>query len=120
MDNYVAINKRGDELISLQFVADSDVPFALGKKMSEIYEEAHMNGYNWEAFFKHYLSKSNPKFLEGASFASEIRNFIIYFQLTKENEVKLQKISDTIKSLVNNEAEVLRIVKEESGEIEWD
>lgn len=119
MADYVAISKYADS-ISVCLYNEDDKLLAIGNKMNEINEEAYMNGYNWEAFFNYYLEKYAPDVLEGMDTDPEAGMYAAYYELTPENEGRAEKFVEIIRSLVENEEELYRIVREEGDEIEWD
>lgn len=119
MADYVILDKS-DDSINVWFYNENDKPFAIGEKMYEINEEAYMNGYNWDALFNYYLAKHAPDVLNGMESDPEAGSYAAYYDLTPENEKRAEKFVDIIISLIENEEELYRIVREESDEIEWD
>lgn len=71
-------------------------------------------------FFNYYLGKNEPDILEDMDTDPEADMYTAYFPLTKENELKAEKFMEIIKSLIENEDELCRIIREEGDEIEWD
>ena len=110
---------KGKRKVSVCFDIQGDKPFAAGKKMNEIREEAYMNGYNWEAFFDYYLPKYAPDVIGGES-DPEAGMYVCNYGLTPENEAKAGKFAEIIRSLIKNEKELYRIVREEGESIKWD
>ena len=106
--------------ISVCFYIEQDKPLAIGDKMNEINKDAYMNGYNWEAFFDYYLSKYAPDVITGMDTDPEAGMYCAYYALTPENEVRAKKFEEIICSLIENEEELYRVVREEGGEIGWD
>jgi uncharacterized protein YfeS len=106
--------------ISVCFSNEQDKPFAIGEKMNAINEDAYMNGYNWDAFFNYYLSKYAPDVFEGLESDPEAGSYVAYYPLTPENEAKAQRFAEIIIELIEHEAELYRIVREEGDQIEWD
>ena len=51
-NEYVQIYTNGSGNIVLLFQNEVEKTLAIGEQMNEINEEAYMNGYNWDAFFK--------------------------------------------------------------------
>lgn len=92
MPDYVKVSKA-DDWIGVWFYNENDKPFAIGEKMCEINEYAYMNGYNWDAY---------------------------YGTVSEENEKKAQRFAEIIVSLIENEDELYRIVRENGNDIEWD
>ena len=87
MADYTAIIKHGGSL-SVCFYIEHDKPFAIGGKMSEINEEAYMNGYNREAFFDYCLPKYAPGVADGMETGPEAGVYAAYYPLTPENEAR--------------------------------
>lgn len=119
MPNIVNILKF-DDSISITFNIEDEKVMAIGDKMNEINDEAYMNGYNWEAFFNYYLENNAPELLDGMDTDPEAGMYCAYYDLTPENENKAQKFAEIITSLIENEQELYRIVREDGDSIEWD
>ncbi len=119
MKDYVAIVKY-EGGVSVCLYIESEKLFAIGEKMNEINDEAYMNGYNWEAFFNYYLEKNAPDVLKEMNTDPEADMYSAYYKLTSENEKRAEKFVEIIRSLVENEEELYRIVREEGNNIEWD
>ena len=54
MADYVQVFSIGEN-IEILLNAEHEKILALGEKMNAAYEEAYMNGYNWEALLQYYL-----------------------------------------------------------------
>lgn len=117
---YVQIYADGSGNIVLLFEDESDKPLAVGEKMNEINEDAYMNGYNWDAFFNYYLSQKAPDILDAMESDPEAGSYAVYFEDTKENELKAKRLADIIISLIEDEEEIYKIVRDKGDEIEWD
>ena len=88
--------------------------------MKEINDNAYMNGYNWEAFFNYYLSEYAPDVLNGMNADSEAGMYVAYYDLTFKNEARAERLVEIIRSLIENEDELYRIVRDEGEDIVWD
>lgn len=119
MTDYVKINKAGGR-IDLWFLNEDDEPFSVGEKLYAINKNAYMNGYNWNALFRHSLAKNNPELLEGLESDPEAGSYVAYYDMTGENEKKAGRFAEAIVSLIENEDDLFRLVREEGDEIEWD
>ena len=119
MSDYVKINKSGNR-VDVWFYNENDKPFVIGEKMYAINENAYMNGYNWDALFNYYLAKYAPDVLVGMDSDPEAGSYAAYYPLTPENEARAEKFVEIISSLIENEEELYRIVREEGDDIEWD
>ena len=109
-----------DDCAEVCFYIEHDNILAIGEKMNGIDENAYMNGYNWEAFFNYYLEQNAPELLEDLDCDSEAGMYAAYYPLSAENEKKGQKFGELIAHLMENEEELLQIVREHGDEIEWD
>ena len=119
MADYVSVYKY-DKWVGVSFNNEHDIPFAVGEKMNGENEMAYMNGYNWDAFFSFYLAQNAPELLEGLDRDPEAGSYAAYYKLSEENERKAQRFAEIIASLIENEDELCRIVREYGDEIEWD
>lgn len=119
MTDYVKVSKD-ENWIGVWFYNENDKPFSIGEKMGEINECAYMNGYNWDAFFNYYLTEHAPELLEGLDRDPEAGSYAAYYPPTEENEQKAERFARIIVSLIENEEEIYRIVREHGDEIEWD
>lgn len=119
MNDYVSVIKYGN-WVGVSFNNEHEKPFAIGEKMNAINEQAYMNGYNWDALFNYYLAENAPELLEGLEPDPEAGSYSAYYELSGENERKAQRFAELIASLIENEDELYRIVREKAGEIEWD
>ncbi len=119
LQGYTAVVKH-DNSVSVCFYIEHNKPFAIGEKMHKINKEAYMNGYNWEAFFNYYLPKYTPDIMEGMDTDPEAGMYVAYYDLTPENEMRAEKFVELIRSLMDNEDELYRIVREESEFILWE
>lgn len=119
MSDYVMVDTIPGETTMVCFYNEQDKPFAIGEKINKINQQAYMNGYNWEAFFNYYLSKHAPDILEGLQPDPEAGMYAAYYKPTLESEVKAHKFARIIRSLIENEEKVYRIIREEGAQIAW-
>lgn len=119
MADYVQVFPLGEK-IEVLLSAEHEKLLAIGEKMNAACEDAYMNGYNWEAFFGYYLQKAAPDILTGMKTDPEAGMYVAYWPLSPENEERAGRFEEIIRSLVEHEEELCRIVREEGGAIEWD
>jgi len=117
--NYVDVFKDETYITVRFYTIDPDI-MAIGKKMNAIHEDAHMNGYNWDAFLRYYLKKHSPDLLKEMDTDPEAGMYAAYYPTTTKNELRANKFAELIDSLLNQEEELYRIVKEEGNNINWD
>ena len=119
MKDYLQFIKN-DGIILVCFLIEEDKVLEIGDKMNEISEDAYMNGYNWEAFIHYYLKNHHPEILENMETDSEAGTYVAYYTDTPENEKKAEKLAAIIEELVENEARLYEIVRNEGSDINWE
>lgn len=119
-NEYVKIYANDSGSIVLLFENETEKILAIGERMNEINEETYMNGYNWDAFFNYYLAKNAPDILENKESDPEAGSYAAYFEDTRENEERAKRFADIIISLIENEEDLYKILREKGDEIEWD
>ena len=116
---YLGIDTQDGQII-LSFENEDEIVIKIGEKINEINEDAYMNGYNWDAFFRYYLAKNAPDILNGMKSDTEAGSYTIYFKDTAKNKRKAKRLAEIIVSLIENEEDLYRIIREKGHEIKWD
>lgn len=119
MADYVQVFSIGEN-IEVLLNAEHEKILALGEKMNAAYEEAYMNGYNWEALLQYYLEKNAPDILTDMKTDPEAGMYVAYWPLSPENEERANRFEEIIRSLAEHEEELCRLVREEGSSIQWD
>lgn len=119
MKDYVSAMKYKDT-VSVYFDVEAEKPFALGERLNAVCDMAYMNGYNWAALLDWYLGQTDPALLEGLEADPEAGTYVALYPLSPENEAKAERLAGIVRSLVEGEDELFRIVQEHGGDIEWD
>lgn len=119
MSDYITIFTYRNK-VSLLLQASDEKIMTLGEKLEALCPNAYMNGYNWEALLQYYLEKNDPDILTGMDSDPEADMYEGHWPLTPENEARANRFADIIRSLVEQEEELCRFVKEYCEEIEWD
>lgn len=119
MENYIKIFKYDDDISVCFFIDHKDI-MAIGEKMEAINENAYMNGYNWEAFFRCYLEKKAPELLKNYDTDSEACTFVAIYPATSFGQKQAKILKELIESLVKNEEILYQFVCDYGNEIEWD
>lgn len=78
-----------------------------------------MNGYNWDALIRHYLKNNAPDILDAMDTDPEAGLYDAYFKESDANRDKAKRLADMLTSLIDNEQELCRIVREEGDKINW-
>lgn len=102
------------------FYIENPKVMAVAEKMEELCEEAYMNGYNWEAFFNCYLAINAPELLEGMKTDPEAGMYVVYYDLTPENEAKVAQFNELIHKLVEEPELLCDFMREHAWDIDWD
>jgi Immunity protein 51 len=119
MSDYAKILKH-DNRISICFYIEQKRILEIGEKINELNENAYMNGYNWEAFFNYYLPTYFPDVAVNMETDPEAGMYVAYYELTNENEKRVEKFLSLIENLIENENKLLDLIKNEGEFIEWD
>lgn len=119
MCEYLDINSDREN-ISLIFHIENKKITEIGKNIEKINPDAYMNGYNWEAFLNYYLKRQSSDVLEDMDSDPEAGMYIAYYDNTPKNIVKINKLEEIIKYLIENPDDIYEIVREHGDEIEWD
>ena len=119
MADYVTVFQYENK-VGLILQAAAGPVFSLGQKLEAVCPEAYMNGYNWDALFRYYLEKNNPDILIGMDTDPEADMYEAHWSLSPESEARAKRFEAIIRSLVEQEEELCRIVREEGSAIEWD
>lgn len=117
--SYVRIIDDGDGVINVLLEVEHDKVLELGDRLGEINEAAYMNGYNWDALIRHYLKNNAPDILEAMDTDPEAGLYDAYFKESDANRDKAKRLADMLTSLIDNEQELCRIVREEGDKINW-
>ena len=110
-----------EEYITVSFDAGNDDIMAIGEKMNEMYDEAYMNGYNWDAFMNCYLEQNAPEILEVIDSDPEADMYSVYFEdVSDENKELAEKLVQIIDDLLSSEARIISFLESNADVIEWD
>ena len=109
-----------DDLISLCIYNEHDQLFALGERINARFEEAYMNGYNWEALISFYVAKHDPSLLSGVEPDPEAGMFSAHMSYSAENLEKMKRYEALVRSMLKDEGELMAFIAENEDEIAWD
>ena len=109
-----------DDQISVCFYIENPEIMDIGEQLSEIDENAYMNGYNWEALLNCYIENNAPELLDTFETDSEAGLYAAYFENTGEGKTNAETLAEIITSLTENTEKLFDFVREYGGEIEWD
>ena len=90
-------------------------------KVSEINEEAYLNGHGWAALIESYLENNYPELYEDYDSDPEAGGYVgRYFGNTKENWEKIRKVAEIVEDLIENEEKIYKYIEENGDDIFWD
>ena len=90
-------------------------------KVSEINEEAYLNGHGWAALIESYLENNYPELYEDYDSDPEAGGYVgRYFGKTKENWEKIRKVAEIVEDLIENEEKIYKYIEENGDDIFWD
>ena len=91
------------------------------EKVSEINEEAYLNGHGWAALIESYLENNYPELYEDYDSDPEAGGYVgRYFGNTKENWEKIRKVAEIVEDLIENEDKIYKYIEENGDDIFWD
>jgi hypothetical protein len=106
--------------ISLCVYNEHDGLLALGKKISERFEAAYMNGYNWDALIRYYVASVDPDLMNEVETDPEAGMFSAYMSYSPENLAKMKQFESHVRSMLADEAALMTFIEQNYDEIEWD
>jgi len=106
--------------ISVCVFNEQDGLFALGERINAQFEQAYMNGYNWDALIKFYVAKNDPELMKHVETDPEAGMFSAYMSHSDENLSKMKQFEAHVRKLVSDENQLMQFIQENENEIEWD
>jgi hypothetical protein len=106
--------------ISVCVYNEQDGLLSLGEKINAHFEDAYMNGYNWDALIRFYMASIDPNLMEEVETDPEAGMFSAYMSYSPENLVKMKRFKSHILTMLADEASLMEFIKEHYSEIEWD
>jgi len=106
--------------ISVCVYNENDGLFQLGERINERFEDAYMNGYNWDALISFYFKKVDPDLMQGVKTDPEAGMFSAYMPHSSENLDRMKRFESHVRQLVSDEAALMKLIEDNVEEIEWD
>lgn len=106
--------------ISVCVYNEKDEIFELGERINERFEEAYMNGYNWDALIRFYVGTVDPDLMQEVNTDPEAGMFSAYLPYSEENLGKMRRFESHVRDLVADEAVLFKFIEGNCGDIEWD
>ena len=119
-DSIKLIEMPEHDSISLCVYCEKDDLFALGNRINEKYEEAYMNGYNWDALISYYVGKKDPDLMSEIETDPEAGMFAAYMSYSPENVNKMKSFEVHVQDLLSSEKELMAFIEANHQKVEWD
>lgn len=94
--------------------------FELGERIGEKYEDAYMNGYNWDALIRFYVAQADPKLMTNIDTDPEAGSFSAYTSFSDENLEHMKAFRQLVLQMVADEEKLMAFIETHYDEIEWD
>ena len=105
--------------ISVCLYNENDEVFEIGERIHATYEEAYMNGYNWDALIR-FFGKVDPDLVADFRTDPEAGMFTAVFDHSEENLEKAKRFEAHLHKLLADEAAIFKLIGENREQIEWD
>ncbi len=106
--------------ISVCVYNEHDGLFALGERINARFEEAYMNGYNWDALIRFYVATVDPDLMDEVGTDPEAGMFAAYLSYSPENLAKMRRFESHVRKMLADEKALIAFIEEHRDEIEWD
>lgn len=100
-------------------IADDGL-LALGEKINARFEEAYMNGDNWDALIRFYVARVDPDLMREVESDPEAGMFSAYMSYSPDNLRKMKRFESYIRAMLVDEKSLMDFIKKHYEEIEWD
>lgn len=105
--------------ISVCVYNENDGIFQLGERINERFEEAYMNGYNWDALIRFYVGKVDPDLMREVDTDPEAGMFSAYMSHSAENLDKMRRFESHVRKLLSDETALFKLIEDNVNDIEW-
>ncbi len=110
-----------NEQVSFCLMNDGKKFDEIFKKVSEINEEAYLNGYGWASLIESYLENNYPELFEDYNSDPEADGYVGYYLgNTEENWEKIRKVAEIVEDLIENEEKIYKYIEEKGNDIFWE
>lgn len=106
--------------ISVCVYNENEGLFELGERINARFEDAYMNGYNWDVLIRFYVARIDPALMAEIESDPEAGMYSAYMSHTPANLEKMRRFESHIRTLLADEAVLMNFIEEHYEEIEWD
>lgn len=119
-NEYLQVFRSGYGDVSVCFNIEQDIPFEIGEKMSEINEDAYMNGPGWAGLLHYVMKQRNPDLLKDMETDCEAGTYVAVYPDNAEGLERAKQLGQLIISLIDDPEQLYSIVSEHASEIDWE
>lgn len=106
--------------ISVCVYNENEGLFELGERINARFEDAYMNGYNWDALIRFYVASIDPILMAEIESDPEAGMYSASMSFSPENLPKMKRFESMVRAMVSDEEALMRFIEENCDEIEWD
>jgi hypothetical protein len=106
--------------ISVCVYIENDALFSLGERINARYEDAYMNGYNWDALIRCYVANADPDLMDEVQADPEAGMYSAFMTYSPENLKKMKRFESHIRKMLADEKLLMDFIEEHHDEIDWD
>jgi len=106
--------------ISVCVYNEHDGLFAMSERINARFEQAYMNGYNWDALIRYYVEQKDAQLMSEIETDPEAGSFAAYMPHAAGNLEKMQQFEAYIREMVSDEDKLLKFIDDHVDDIEWD
>ena len=119
-DDILLIEMPEHGSISVCLYNEHDDIFEMGERINEQFEEAYMNGYNWDAVIRFYIGNVEPELLKDIDTDPEAGMFSAHCKHSAENLEKMRRFETHMRTLLSDEPALIQLIADNRAAIEWD
>jgi hypothetical protein len=106
--------------ISVCVYAENDGLYQLGERINARFEDAYMNGYNWDALIRCYVASLDPALMDIIEADPEAGMYSAYMSFSPENLEQMQRFETNLRTMLADEAALMQFIETHYEDIEWD
>lgn len=114
------LDPKEGELLLVCVYNEMEGLYELGERIHARFEEAYMNGYNWDALIRYYVATLDPELMEEIETDPEAGSFAAYMPYSHSNIEKMKRFESHIRSMVSDELALMKFIEQNIDAIEWD
>ena len=119
-DSIKMLEMPNHESISVCVYNENEGLLQLGERINKRFEEAYMNGYNWDALIRFYVASLDSALMDEVETDPEAGMFSAYMPYSPENLEKMRRFETYVRAMVADEKALTKFIEKHYDEIEWD